>query len=59
MTGEIIGVLGKDKEALEDMRGLAGTKAVSPDHTVLYTLTSGRPGQGERAVTTYGPRSTP
>ncbi len=37
-NGSVVGVFGRDKKALEDMRGLAGTKTMSPDHTALYTL---------------------
>jgi hypothetical protein len=36
--GTVTGVFGKDKESVQDMRGLAGTKSVSPDRSVLYTL---------------------
>ena len=43
-TGTVEGVFGRDKEPLEDMRGVAGTKALAPDATALYTLYLRPPG---------------
>jgi hypothetical protein len=37
-TGEVSGIFGREKEALEDMRGVAGMKKLAPDGTTLYTL---------------------
>jgi hypothetical protein len=37
-TGEVAGIFGRQKEALEDMRGVAGMKKLAPDGTTLYTL---------------------
>ncbi len=37
-TGEVSGVFGRQKEALEDMRGVAGMKKLAPDGATLYTL---------------------
>jgi hypothetical protein len=37
-SGEVAGIFGRQKEALEDMRGVAGMKKLAPDGTTLYTL---------------------
>jgi hypothetical protein len=38
-TADIVdGVFGRDKTPPEDMRGIAGTRALAPDGTTLYTL---------------------
>lgn len=37
-AGKVDGIFGREKEALEDMRGVAGTKALAPDGMALYTL---------------------
>jgi hypothetical protein len=37
-SGDIGGVFGWQKEALEDMRGRAGTRVLAPDGKTLYTL---------------------
>ncbi len=43
-SGEVSGIFGRQKEALEDMRGVAGTKVLAPDMTTLYTLYLRPPG---------------
>jgi hypothetical protein len=37
-SGNVVGVFGREKEALEDMRGVAGMKTFAPDRSALYTL---------------------
>jgi DNA-binding beta-propeller fold protein YncE len=37
-TGEVAGIFGRQKEALEDMRGVAGMRKLAPDGATLYTL---------------------
>lgn len=37
-AGTVDGIFGREKEALEDMRGVAGTRALAPDGMTLYTL---------------------
>jgi DNA-binding beta-propeller fold protein YncE len=49
ISSTVDGVFGREKEALEDMQGVAGMKAFAPDHKVLYTLylrPSTQPGAG-------------
>jgi DNA-binding beta-propeller fold protein YncE len=38
VSSTVDGVFGREKEALEDMQGVAGMKAFAPDHKALYTL---------------------
>jgi hypothetical protein len=45
VAGEVNGIFGRQKEALEDMRGRVGTKVLAPDHTTIYTLYLRPPGQ--------------